>query len=146
MRIILTLLIFYISNSIVLGQTGIIKYDVDTSIFNKRFGDNYISDSISAKIICIKLPFTYDKSIEGFRHESNKKIVILFKDEYKIKNKRISYKKGKILEGDIESLIESYFIELDDKTTILLTGIYPSKYEQLLEKKIEAAAKSMRIV
>ncbi len=145
MRTIFILIILSISGFEIFAQAGVIKYDVDTVIFNKKVGDSYISDSISARILCSKMPFSYEKAIEGFRHESNKNIVILDKSEFKNGNKRISYKKGKLLEGAIELIIECYLIEWDDKISIFMSGIYASKYETLLGAKIAIAAKSVRL-
>ncbi|OYU96563.1 MAG: hypothetical protein CFE21_09265 [Bacteroidetes bacterium B1(2017)] len=145
MRTVILIFLFTFSCFKTIAQELVIKYDVDTVIFNKKVGDSYLSDSTSAKIVCIKFPVSYDKSLEGFRHESNKNIVLIDKGEFKNGKKRISYKKGKLLEGKDEFMVKVYLIELNDISSLIISGIYPSKYEELLGDKIEIAAKSVKI-
>lgn len=145
MKKLLCIFTFLFSHFLNYGQNVEVYYDVDTVIFNKQIGYNYLSDSIDAKITCIILPLSYEKALPGFQHQSNNKMVLVGNGEIKGKDKRISYKKGKLPDINSEIIIETYLIEVDIDKTIVLSGTYDANDSNIILNKIEVAARSIRI-
>ena len=145
MKIILCIFTFFFFENITYGQNVEVHYDVDTVIFNKQIGYNYLSDSIDAKITCITLPMSYENALPGFQNQSNNKIVLLGNGDIEGTEKRIKYKKGKLTDINSEKIIEAYLIEVDADNTIMLSGTYEAIYSNIILNKIELAARSIRI-
>ena len=141
------LLIFTILFFTNLTHGQILEIDIDSTLFNKKTGDVYHSDSTGATLILILLPTNYNTALKGMLDQSNKKITIIDKGELKhSETNRIYYKKGTGVKNDKNEteIIKSYLIEYSDNQSVLLSAIYKNEHDKLIGDSVDLTAKSIK--
>ncbi len=105
-----------------------ITMEVDTTLYNNRQGNFYISENPQAMLMAVVIPDSYENSKLKLSEAVQKKEVTV-KDlgEMESNGKKIIYKIGEMKENGQDMIIELYAVEATTEKTILITGVYLPK-------------------
>jgi hypothetical protein len=117
---------------------------VDTSVFNKKTGNSFFSDSTRAKLNYTIVPLSFDKALPGMQHETNQNIKVTYSGILPDTGRRIYYKSGELIENDKHLVIEIYAVELSADKTIIVSANYPVEFKSRIRPIVERAAKSLK--
>jgi hypothetical protein len=126
-----------------------VDMDVDTTIFDSRQGNIYLSEKHKAMIMTMVAPQSIGKAEEIFNKEKAKKnYTITEKKKLSNNGRTILFQRGETEKDGQKAFMYIYQIEATPESTILISGMHmdPAEDRESIFQAIQRAAFSAKVV